>query len=81
MGDNRENSADSRFRNPPWIKRSDFIGKAFVKIWPPGRIGLVHVPSYPGGNATATGVAQAAPATPFAAFVLAAGVIVRRRAR
>ena len=81
MGDNRENSADSRFRNPPWIKRSDFIGKAFVKIWPPGRIGLVHVPSYPGGNATATGAAQAAPATPIAAFVLAAGVIVRRRAR
>jgi signal peptidase I len=79
MGDNRENSADSRFRNPPWIKRSDFIGKAFVKIWPVGRMGLVHVPRYDAKGAGATGASQAAPTVPLAAAVLAVGAVVRRK--
>src|SRR5207248_1479050 len=61
MGDNRENSADSRFRNPPWIKRSDLVGKAFVKIWPLGRIGIVHVPAYTAKGAAAPGASQPAP--------------------
>jgi len=78
MGDNRENSADSRFRTPPWIKRSDFVGKAFVKIWPVGRISLVHVPSY-GAKASATGGSQSAPALPLAAVVLGIGAVVRRK--
>jgi len=79
MGDNRENSADSRFRNPPWIKRSDFIGKAFVKIWPVGRIGLVHVPRYGAKGSVATGASQAAPTLPLASVVLACGAVVRRK--
>lgn len=80
MGDNRENSADSRFRNPPWIKRSDFVGKAFVKIWPVGRIGLVHKPSYAAASPAASDRSQPAPALPIAAVVLGVGAIVRRRA-
>jgi signal peptidase I len=78
MGDNRENSQDSRFRGP--IKRTDFVGKAFVKIWPLGRIGLVHVPAY---NARAIKAAGTAPVrsapVPVAALVLGIGAVVRRR--
>jgi len=79
MGDNRENSADSRFRDPPWIKRSDFVGKAFVKIWPIGRIALVHVPVYGAKRAASTGASQPASALPLAAVVLGIGAIVRRK--
>jgi signal peptidase I len=74
MGDNRENSADSRFRGP--IKRSDFIGKGFVKIWPLGRIGLVHVPVY-GSVRTTAGTSS--PVVPLAAVALGIGAFVRRR--
>jgi signal peptidase I len=45
MGDNRANSSDSRSLLGP-IRRSDIIGKAFVKIWPPKRAGLLRVPDY-----------------------------------
>ncbi len=45
MGDNRPNSADSRTRLGP-IKRSDIIGKAFIKVWPVGRIGIMSTPDY-----------------------------------
>ena len=34
MGDNRGNSADSRFFGP--IKQDTVVGRAFVKVWPPG---------------------------------------------
>jgi len=34
MGDNRGNSRDSRFIGP--IKESDVIGRAILKVWPPG---------------------------------------------
>lgn len=37
MGDNRNQSQDSRVFGP--IPESDIIGKAFVKVWPPGRWG------------------------------------------
>jgi signal peptidase I len=45
MGDNRPNSADSRTRLGP-IKRSDIVGKAFIKVWPIGRIGILSTPKY-----------------------------------
>ena len=45
MGDNRPNSSDSRFRLGP-IKRSDIVGKAFVKVWPLGRAGIIRRPKY-----------------------------------
>ncbi len=37
MGDNRSNSLDSRCFGP--IPESSLVGRAFVKIWPIGRIG------------------------------------------
>ena len=39
MGDNRANSCDSRFWGT--VPRSDIIGKVFVRIWPPSRIGFI----------------------------------------
>lgn len=44
MGDNRPNSSDSRVRGA--IKRGDIIGKAFVKVWPLGRLGGLRTPKY-----------------------------------
>lgn len=40
MGDNRSNSQDSRVFGP--IKRSSVVGRAFILIWPPDRIRLLH---------------------------------------
>ena len=37
MGDNRTDSGDSREFGP--IKHEQFVGRAFAKYWPPGRIG------------------------------------------
>ena len=41
MGDNRPDSNDSRF-GLGLIPTSRVIGRAFVKIWPPSRIGWLH---------------------------------------
>ena len=37
MGDNRSNSQDSRYIGP--VPMEDIVGRAFVTIWPPGRVG------------------------------------------
>ena len=37
LGDNRDNSADSRTRGP--IPIDTIVGRAFVLVWPPGTIG------------------------------------------
>lgn len=34
LGDNRENSQDSRDKKVGLIKKEDIIGKVFIKIWP-----------------------------------------------
>ena len=41
MGDNRNNSADSRVENVGNIKRSEIIGKAWLRIWPFNRFGFL----------------------------------------
>lgn len=72
MGDNRPNSADSRTRLGP-IKRSDIVGKAFIKVWPLSRIGILGTPKY---EAAALGsVAVVAP------VVLLGAARARRRRR
>ena len=39
MGDNRTNSSDARAHGP--IKESSIVGRVFLRIWPPGRIGFM----------------------------------------
>jgi signal peptidase I len=39
MGDNRGNSQDARANGP--IKESSIVGRVFLRIWPPGRIGFM----------------------------------------
>jgi signal peptidase I len=41
MGDNRDNSLDSRF-GLGFIPTDKIVGKTFVIIWPPSRLGLLH---------------------------------------
>jgi signal peptidase I len=41
LGDNRGNSSDSRFSLGD-IPLDKVIGKAFVIMWPPSRVGLLH---------------------------------------
>lgn len=40
VGDNRQSSLDSRSFGP--IKRKTIIGRAFIKIWPVGRIAVIQ---------------------------------------
>ena len=39
LGDNRSNSADSRYANRGPIPIDSIVGRAFVHVWPPGDIG------------------------------------------
>ena len=41
MGDNRNNSTDSRFAQVGNIKREDIIGRAWVRIWPFSSFGML----------------------------------------
>ncbi len=45
MGDNRPNSRDSRTRLGS-INRIDVVGKAFVRVWPLGRLKAFRTPKY-----------------------------------
>jgi signal peptidase I len=41
MGDNRKNSFDSRFFPEHFIRKKDIVGRAFIRIWPIPRFGLL----------------------------------------
>ncbi|MBD5445439.1 MAG: signal peptidase I [Lachnospiraceae bacterium] len=41
MGDNRNNSSDSRDPSVGNIKRDDIIGRAWLRIWPLGKFGFI----------------------------------------
>ena len=41
MGDNRNNSTDSRTEIVGNIRRGDIIGRAWVRIWPLDKIGVL----------------------------------------
>ena len=41
LGDNRDNSADSRYPNRGPIPIADIVGRAFVLVWPPSDVGAL----------------------------------------
>ncbi len=41
LGDNRNNSYDSRYLDVGTIKREDIIGKAVFRLWPLSKIGVI----------------------------------------
>jgi signal peptidase I len=42
MGDNRENSKDSRFREVGFIPREDVKGRVFFRYWPLDKFGIIR---------------------------------------
>ncbi|MCK9901074.1 signal peptidase I [Parafrankia colletiae] len=58
MGDHRSRSSDSRQNGP--VPQDKVIGRAFVRVWPLGRFGMLSVPGTFSGVPSATG----APALP-----------------
>lgn len=44
MGDNRAHSSDSRAWGP--IEKEDIVGKAWLRYWPPQRVGFVAIAAY-----------------------------------
>jgi len=90
LGDNRANSDDSRYRRDDpgsgTIPESAVVGRAFVIIWPPSRIGDLPIPPTFGqaGLHAAAAVATAAPAvggSGSAALAVGAVAWYRRRNR
>jgi signal peptidase I len=88
LGDNRANSDDSRYRRydpgSGTIPESAVVGRAFVIIWPPSRIGDLPIPATFGqaGLHAAAAVAAAAPAVGGSGSVaLAVGAVAWYRQR
>ncbi len=85
MGDNRGDSNDSRGTLGD-IPLDKVIGRAFVTIWPPSRIGLLRRPDYGAKFSSATGNAGGGPGASVLVLLLAAaprslrGRVTRRRA-
>ena len=42
FGDNRNNSVDSHAWSEPFLPEDQIIGRAVVRFWPPGRVGLLN---------------------------------------
>lgn len=84
MGDNRADSDDSRYRTTDpgggSIPGSEVVGRAFVIIWPPSRIGDLPIPAT--FQQAALNAAAAAPAVlGGTAAALTVGVLAWRRRR
>ena len=42
LGDNRNNSSDSRASDVGLIHRKDLIGRAWIRVWPLSQMGVIH---------------------------------------
>ena len=42
LGDNRNNSSDSRASDVGVIERKDLIGRAWIRVWPLNRLGVIR---------------------------------------
>jgi hypothetical protein len=58
MGDNRQNSSDSRFPQLGTIPRESIVGRAFVTIWP-----LSQLATLPGADYADSGLPTSAALT------------------
>jgi signal peptidase I len=54
MGDNRENSTDSRSDEIGQVCIGDVIGRAWIRYWPLNTIGILQTPTYPDVPAAST---------------------------
>jgi signal peptidase I len=85
LGDHRSDSADSRYhKTDPGegsIPENEIVGRAFVIIWPPSRIGDIPIPNtfQQAALTSATAAINYGPAV--AGGSAAAGVLVWRRRR
>jgi signal peptidase I len=81
MGDHRGNSLDSRYNG--FVPRDKLVGRAFVRIWPPARLGFLRVPGTFKGLMPTTTVVAATPvlAAPALTMPLLGVQSVRRRRR
>lgn len=64
LGDNRNNSEDSRYPQVGFVPRSYLEGRALWRFWPPSRVGLLRAPAALANLPRASGAAQAAPSRP-----------------
>ena len=55
MGDNRENSTDSRSEQIGMVCVSDVVGRAWLRYWPLNTIGILQTPTYPNVPAASAG--------------------------
>lgn len=46
MGDNRQNSQDSRYSSIGWIDRSEIKGKVFLRYWPIESFGIINTGTF-----------------------------------
>jgi signal peptidase I len=75
MGDHRSQSSDSRVNGP--IPENRVVGRAFVRVWPLGRMAILSPPNI---FAAASGLpAASAPLAGLAAVVVGGRVVTRRR--
>jgi signal peptidase I len=80
MGDHRGNSSDSRVHGT--IPENKVIGRAFIRVWPVSRIGLLHVPkTFSHVSSAAFAVVPTLPPVEAAAAVVPVALIGRRRRR
>jgi len=82
LGDNRENSADSRAHmgdpGGGFIPVNDVVGKVFVTVWPVDRWRFFHRPPTFGNPALNTAMGLVGDTVPLSAFLVLAPTLYRR---